>query len=147
MLKYSMILYEAYRLKLMRKQQRRRKRRRLLIFHMISVWCWCEIEALVMPVRNGYSTRSMEICPPPTPIVFHNRGGIKDAALCPAGRSAVRKGDAPQSLHSFVTMSHNEDCATFLIGSLSCLQSMCRHWGLATPFALVLCGFAAGNWI
>lgn len=55
-----------------------------------------------MPVWNGYSTCSMETCPPPPTIVKHNGGGIKDAALCPAGRSAVRKGDAPQSLHSFV---------------------------------------------
>lgn len=50
-----------------------------------------------MPVWNAYSDLSME-----TYLVFHNGGEIKDAALCPAGRSAVRKGDAPHSLHSFV---------------------------------------------
>lgn len=98
MFKYRMILSVAHKLKLMRKQRRGRRKRKLLIFQMTSVSCWCEAEALVMPVWNGYSTLSMETCP----IVFHNGGEIKDAALCPAGRSAVRRGDAPHSLHSFV---------------------------------------------
>lgn len=143
MFKYRMILSEAHKLKLMRKQQRRRKRRRLLIFQMTSVWCWCEIKVLVMPVWNSYSTRSMETwlhhC---VSQWWRNKRCcfVSSGEICSQERWC-------SAIASQLCQGHNEGCATFLIDSLSCLESMHRHWGLAIPVALVLCSFAAQEWV
>lgn len=90
----------------------------------------------MVPEWNGYSTCCMENRPP---CCVYN-----DSKRRPAGRSAVRKDDAPHWLHSTVKETVR---VCYLFNRLLILPSMIhRHLGFPASYSAPgLCGFAAVN--